>query len=178
MFTTSKVLGRTTAILASAVLLLGSAPALADTTVAGSPAPHERIVPVKPPRDLCPGPVPPPGWAVPLHCQIIKPPRVPLLPHPIQPPLQEAAGHTGSSVSYQVRTVPDPWPSPTPWPIPEPWPVPGPWPHPWPHPLPGPTFPVDIVQAGYDLDNPEPGMPVPEGIGGYPRSGLSGVLGV
>lgn len=160
----SKVLGRATLLLASAALCLGATPALADTGQNVVKAPHDRIDPIKPPRDLCPAPVPPQPRVGALYCDIVLPPAPPMIPKPIQPPLTGATAQATAvgSISITARTVPTPpWPHPSP--FPEPWPNPTPWPEPWP--WPGPTFPVNMLQANHDLENPDPGMPIPKGIG-------------
>lgn len=170
MNTPSTILGRAVVVLATAALCLGATPALADSAVTHSQPPHERITPIKPPGDFCPKPVPPPGWALPMYCDIVLPPKPPMIPKPIQPPLlgAMAQAETVGSVSVTARAVPPPWPYPAPYPAPwpDPWPSPNPWPAPWPSPLPGPTFPVNVVQANHTLDSPDPGMPIPKGIGG------------
>lgn len=178
MRSASRVVGKASLLLATAALCLGATPALADTTENASKSPHERINPIKPPRDLCPGPVVPEPMVRPLYCDIVLPPTPPRIPRPIQPPILEpkAEATAVAAVSVTSRTVPyPPWPHPSPWP--EPWPTPSPWPTPWPpSPWPGPTFPVEMMQASHALDNAEPGMPIPRGIGDNKGSNGPGTL--
>lgn len=138
------------------------------------PDPWEKIKPPRLPRpDPCPVRPTPPGMMVPLYCQIvpspvvpIRPPREiidPIMPGPILPePIVSSdpvpmSDDTADATLASAR-LPGPWPMPYPphppypSPFPGPIPGPGPWPGPSPWPKPWPEFPVDIIQvASFEL---------------------------
>lgn len=93
--------------LAAAALLFSAAPAHANETIPPptgniivKPDPSDRILPPRPPRIPCPIKPAPPGWSVPLYCDILPIPKPPwdgigpIIPGPklpVEPPIEASA---------------------------------------------------------------------------------------